>query len=85
MTIDIDLSGQVAVVTGGGGGIGAGTSAALAAAGAHVVVAEINEQRAKDSVERVRAAGHSADAFVVDVREQREVERLAAAVLDEHG
>jgi NAD(P)-dependent dehydrogenase (short-subunit alcohol dehydrogenase family) len=85
VTIDIDLSGQVAVVTGGGGGIGAGTSSALAAAGAHVVVAEIDEQRAKDTVEGVRAAGHRADAFVVDVREQRHVERLAAAVLDEHG
>jgi NAD(P)-dependent dehydrogenase (short-subunit alcohol dehydrogenase family) len=85
VTIDIDLSGQVAVVTGGGGGIGAGTSSVLAEAGAHVVVAEIDEQRAKDTVERVRAAGNRADAFVVDVREQREVERLAAAVLDEHG
>ena len=51
MTTEIDLTGQVAVVTGGGGGIGGATAYALAAAGAHVVVAEIDEQRAKDNVE----------------------------------
>ena len=85
MTTEIDLTGQVAVVTGGGGGIGGATAHALAAAGAHVVVAEIDEQRAKDNVERVRAAGHRADAIVVDVTKQEDVERLAAGVLEQHG
>jgi 2-hydroxycyclohexanecarboxyl-CoA dehydrogenase len=85
MTEGIDLGGQVAVVTGGGGGIGGATAYALAAAGAHVVVAEIDEQRAKDNVERIRAAGHAADAVVVDVTRQDEVDRLATAVLDQHG
>jgi NAD(P)-dependent dehydrogenase (short-subunit alcohol dehydrogenase family) len=81
----IDLGGQIAVVTGGGGGIGGATSDALAAAGAHVVVAEVDEQRAKDTVERIRSAGHSADAFMVDVREQAAVAQLAATVLERHG
>ncbi|MBV8160060.1 MAG: SDR family oxidoreductase [Acidimicrobiia bacterium] len=84
MTTEIDLTGQVAVVTGGGAGIGRATAQALAAAGAHVVVADIDEQSAKDTVEHIRAAGHGADAVVVDVREQGDVERLAAAVLDRH-
>src|SRR5207248_4213789 len=82
---DIDLTGQVAVVTGGGAGIGGATAFALAAAGARVVVADIDEQRAKDNVERIRAAGHLADAVVVDVTNQADVDRLAAYVLDEHG
>ena len=80
MTTDIDLAGQVAVVTGGGGGIGGACSDALAAAGAHVIVAEIDEQRAKDTAERIRAAGGSADAEVVDVTEPGDVDRLASAV-----
>jgi NAD(P)-dependent dehydrogenase (short-subunit alcohol dehydrogenase family) len=77
---EIDLTGQIAVVTGGGGGIGAATARALAAAGADVVVAEIDEERAKDNVERMRADGHSADAVVVDVTNQEDVDRLARAV-----
>ena len=72
-------------MTGGGGGIGGACADALAAAGAHVMVAEIDEQRAKDTVERIRAAGGSADADVVDVRVHDDVERLAATVLDQHG
>ena len=67
-------------MTGGGGGIGAATACALATAGAHVFVAEIDEQRAKDSVERIRAEGYSADAVVVDVTKQGEVDRLARTV-----
>lgn len=35
----IDLSGKVAIVTGGGSGLGAGVARALAGAGAHVIVA----------------------------------------------
>ena len=80
MTTEIDLSGEVAVVTGGGGGIGGATAYALAAAGAHVVVAEVDEQRAKDNVERIRAAGFDADAVVADVTRQDDVDRLAREV-----
>src|SRR3954453_17725958 len=80
MTTEIDLTGRVAVVTGGGGGIGAATAYALAGAGAHVFVAEVDEQRAKDNVERIRAAGHNADAVVVDVTQQEDVDRLARTV-----
>jgi NAD(P)-dependent dehydrogenase (short-subunit alcohol dehydrogenase family) len=80
VTTAIDLSGQVAVVTGGGGGIGAATSRSLAAAGADVVVAEIDEDRAKDTVERIRADGDRADAVVCDVTSQGDVDRLVASV-----
>ena len=78
MSRDIDLTGRVAVVTGGGGGIGGAVSDTLAAAGAHVVVAEIDDQRAKDRVAAITARGHSAQAVVADVRRAEEVGRLAA-------
>jgi NAD(P)-dependent dehydrogenase (short-subunit alcohol dehydrogenase family) len=85
MTEGIDLGGQLAVVTGGGGGIGGGTAYALAASGAHVVIAEIDEQRAKDNVELIRSAGYQADAVVADVTRQGDVDRLATTVIEQHG
>ena len=41
----LDLSGKVAVVTGGGDGIGAGCAVVLAAAGASVVVSNRTESK----------------------------------------
>jgi NAD(P)-dependent dehydrogenase (short-subunit alcohol dehydrogenase family) len=48
-----DLSGKVAVVTGGAGGLGAATCRALKAAGARVVVADIDERGATTVVNEV--------------------------------
>ena len=84
MTVSVDLGGQVAVVTGGGGGIGAGISIALAAAGAHVVIAEIEAERAHQTVRAIVDAGGAATAAVVDIRERGDVERLAAETFAAH-
>jgi 3(or 17)beta-hydroxysteroid dehydrogenase len=48
--MDGELSGQVAIITGGASGIGAASAALLEAAGARVVVADI--QAAKDTAGR---------------------------------
>ena len=44
----VDLSGRVAVVTGGNGGIGYETSKALAAMGAHTIIACRSRERAEE-------------------------------------
>ena len=85
MTLEIDLTGQVAVVTGGAAGIGGAVSDLLAAAGAHVVVADIDDLLARRRVAAITAAGHSAEAVIVDVRRPEDIERLAMTVLDGHG
>ncbi len=85
MTREIDLGGNTAVVTGGGGGIGGAISSALAGAGAHVVIAELDDQLAKDRVAQITGAGYSAEAVVLDVRNAEDVARLAATVLELHG
>jgi NAD(P)-dependent dehydrogenase (short-subunit alcohol dehydrogenase family) len=82
MTAEIDLGGQVAVVTGGAGGIGGAVSEALAAAGARVVVADVDAELADERVATIRAAGGDAESFVTDVRDADAVDRLARQVLD---
>ncbi|MCH2169616.1 glucose 1-dehydrogenase [Myxococcota bacterium] len=73
------LDGKVAVVTGGGGGIGRAISEALAAHGASVVVAEIDSNRAEETVAAIEDRGGSALACGVDVRERTGVDELVDA------
>jgi len=63
---DIDLTGQVAVVTGGGGGIGRGIALGLARRGADVAVIDIDPERASRVVAGVEALGRRAVARAVD-------------------
>jgi len=54
-TADIpDQRGRVAVVTGANGGLGLSTARALAAAGADVVIAARNQERAAEAMNRIR-------------------------------
>jgi 2-hydroxycyclohexanecarboxyl-CoA dehydrogenase len=61
------VSGRVALVTGGGGGIGAAIATALAADGHAVAVADLRLGAARESAERVAAAGGRAAPLEVDV------------------
>ncbi|QLL05059.1 SDR family NAD(P)-dependent oxidoreductase [Mycobacterium vicinigordonae] len=79
------LPDRVCVVTGGGGGIGAATSRLFAQHGAHVVIADIDAERARQTAQEISAAGGSAMAVVADVRDDEQVGVLAAAVLERHG
>jgi 3-oxoacyl-[acyl-carrier protein] reductase len=77
----IDLTGRLALVTGGGRGIGRAISLALAAAGADVV---INCSRSKDDAEatavELRARGRYAQVVAADVADPEQVEALFTAV-----
>ena len=63
-----DLSGKVAVVTGGNGGIGLGMARGLAGAGAAIVVAGRDAKKSAAAVETLSAAGARVIAVQVDVR-----------------
>jgi len=71
-----DLSGRVAVVTGGGSGIGRGIALALGAEGMTVAVADIQQSNAEAVASEIESAGGSAFGIGVDVAS---VESLAVA------
>nr|WP_263368811.1 SDR family NAD(P)-dependent oxidoreductase [Edaphobacter bradus] len=62
-----DLSGHVAVVTGGNGGIGRSIALGLAQAGAAVAVLARNEEKNKTVLGELKAVGSTALALSVDV------------------
>lgn len=80
-----DLSGKVAIVTGGGGGIGRGIALALAGAGADIVIAEIEPARAEETAERVREMGRRALPYVVDMMDGAAVRAMVDAADAEFG
>jgi NAD(P)-dependent dehydrogenase (short-subunit alcohol dehydrogenase family) len=73
MALTIDLSGRVALVTGGTRGIGLGVAEAFRAAGAQVVTCSRSEVEAAE------------DHHVCDVRDPDAVHALVAAVVARHG
>lgn len=82
----LDISGQVAVITGGAGVIGSATAAGMAAHGAQVVVVDVNGGRAADVSEQINAAfpGH-ATALECDVSCPESVNEMAETVEREIG
>ncbi len=76
-----DLTGKVALVTGGNGGIGLGMAEALAASGADVVVWGMKADKNAAALERLRAHGTRVAVERVDVADEAAVEAgIEAAV-----
>ncbi|MEY3998514.1 MAG: 2-dehydro-3-deoxy-D-gluconate 5-dehydrogenase, partial [Pseudomonadota bacterium] len=80
-----DLSGKVAIVTGGNGGIGLGMAQGLAAAGATVVIAGRNHHKNNEAVAAVQSQGGQAHAVAVDVMQQASCEQMVQSTLQDHG
>ncbi|HYH48218.1 MAG TPA: SDR family oxidoreductase [Acidimicrobiia bacterium] len=76
-----DLSGHVALVTGGNGGIGLGMALALAGAGADVAIWGRRKDKNEAAAEQLRATGRQVVATVCDVSDEQQVaEAFAEAV-----
>ena len=78
-----DLSGKIAIVTGGNGGIGLGIARGLAQAGANVVVAARNREKSERAVAELAKIGSGgAIALEVDVTNEDSVNALVRNVQD---
>ena len=80
-----DLSGQVAVVTGGASGIGEATCNLLAEAGAAVVVGDVDEKGAARTADQITAEGGQAVAVGVDVTDRSAVDALVDGGVEAFG
>ena len=79
------FEGKVVVVTGAGHGIGRATARRFAGEGAQVVVVDMNESGAAETVDLITAEGGTAQAMVADVSDEQAVADLGARIATAHG
>ncbi|HET8737984.1 MAG TPA: SDR family oxidoreductase [Pricia sp.] len=79
--ITFDISGKVAVVTGGGGVLGGSISKSLIAAGAKVVVLDIREENVNNRINELQEMGGEAIGFVSDVLDVEEMKITREKIL----
>ncbi len=85
MDAKFDLSGKVAIVTGGGRGIGRAIALGLANSGASVAVASRTQKEVDAVAEEIKKSGGKALAVVTDLTINEQLENLVHAALKEFG
>lgn len=79
------LQDKVLFITGGAKGIGGATAKVCAGYGAKIVALDLNEERLKQTVEEIKAAGGDAIYAVADVRKRDQIKAAIAKALDTYG
>jgi 2-deoxy-D-gluconate 3-dehydrogenase len=86
MTANIfDLSGKVAIVTGGNGGIGQAIATGLAEAGADIVIVGRNEEKTADAVEKIMRLGRGCLGVVCDVTRAEDINNAIESTRSQFG
>ena len=80
-SLERELAGQVAFVTGGATGIGLAIARLLASRGASVAILNRNQERAESAVQAIRGAGGTAQAFAADIASTESVDGAIEAAL----
>jgi len=80
--LKVDLSGQVAIVTGASQGLGKAIAQALASSDARVACVARTESKLMETVEAIREAGGTAEPFAGDVADRKSVESIVEGVID---
>ena len=80
-----DLSGKVAVVTGGNGGIGLGCAKGLAAAGADIAIWARSKEKSESAVTQLAALGIKAKAYEVDVKSSEDLASATSQTVTDFG
>ncbi|MCJ0902800.1 SDR family NAD(P)-dependent oxidoreductase [Rhodococcus sp. ARC_M6] len=79
------LAGQIALVTGAGQGVGRGIALALSGAGAQVAVVGRSPETIEATAWEIRARGGDAQAFLCDVMDAGQIDRVVEAVVARFG
>jgi NAD(P)-dependent dehydrogenase (short-subunit alcohol dehydrogenase family) len=80
-----DLSGKVAVVTGGGSGLGRSICAVMAEYGAHVVCVGRTVKKIEGTIDLIKGFGTKSMAMPVDVSDQAQVQSMVDKTVKELG
>ncbi len=78
----MDYAGKVAIITGGAAGIGRGLCTVLAEQGAHVVIVDIEDEKAQ---KLAHTLGERAEARACDVSDAQAVDKLAEEIWAAYG
>ena len=84
-SVTIDMSGKVALVTGGGYGMGRASARRFASCGARVAVADVDVSRGLETVELISKDGGSALFIEADVSVSAAVRDMIAQVVAAYG
>lgn len=86
MSINIELTGMVAIVTGGGTGIGLAIASEVAKAGADVVVCSRKPEHLKAAVDKITSStNRRCLTFPLDVRKPEDVDDMVEKTMQEFG
>ena len=79
------LENKVALITGGGSGIGRECAVLFASEGAKIVVSDLRQPSAEETVKRVRAAGGEATSVIGDITVSADARKMVEATTDAYG
>ena len=80
-----DLSGKVAVVTGGTHGLGMAMAEGLASAGAELAITSTTPSKLEEALNYYHSKGYSATGYLFDVTDELEAAQKVALMLATHG
>src|SRR5690554_1088889 len=83
--MNIDLSGQVAIVTGVGRGIGRELVTRLSAEGVTTISVDVTRADLEEVADELAAEGHEGRQYVGDVRDSARIKEIVAEVTEEFG
>jgi len=79
------LQGRSVIVTGAGSGIGQATAVKFAEEGASVLVADVNQEGAEQTVKTIEKAGGTAKAVIGDLRDQKVIDEIVDTAVQAFG